>query len=111
MAIWGRKVSTPPTPAITPSTSRASTHGAVPAAARRERTPPANQPPIRASTPSASICPGPKVRANIHSIISRNTGMARTLWVTMASMRSDRVGAPRGRPRLTHWATTVWMNW
>lgn len=99
MAIWGRKVSTPPTPAITPSTSRASTHGAVPAAARRERTPPANQPPIRASTPSASICPGPKVRANIHSIISRNTGMARTLWVTMASMRSDRVGAPQRAAR------------
>ena len=45
------------------------------------------------------------------SIISRNTGMARNLWVTTASIRSDRVGAPRGRPRRTHWDTTSWMNW
>ena len=94
MAIWGRKVSTPPTPAITPSTSRASTHGATPEAASTERTKSAKYPPISVSTPSARSWPGPKVRANMVSIIRKKTGTARNRWVTMESIRSDRVRDP-----------------
>ena len=86
-AIWGKKVSTPPTPAITPSTNRELTQGATPAAVRAPSTHPANQSPTSVSTPSERREPkGPKVSANIASIIRRKTGMAKYLLVTMESI-------------------------
>ena len=53
---------------------------------------------------------GPKVMANMASIMRRNTGMARYLWVTMASILSERVSASRGRPFTTAASTTFWIN-
>ena len=96
---------------MTPSTSRDSTQGATWAAVRAAATQPAKTSPTRNSTPSERKEPmGPKVMANMASIMRRNTGMARYLWVTMASILSERVRASRGLPFTTAASTTLWMN-
>ena len=49
----------------------------------------------KAAMPSDIQAPGPlKVMRNTTSIMARNTGRARYLWVATASMRSVRVGLP-----------------
>ena len=59
------------------------------------------------STRSDSFEPmGPNVTANMMNIMSRNSGMAVYLPVTMRSMRSVTVGSSALRPRLTDAETT-----
>ena len=103
----GRKVSTPPTPAMSPSTSRPLSQPGAWSAASQPDTPGHNTSSTNQAMPSESHAPGPlKVSRNTASIIPRNRGMAQILWVATASMRSVTVSAPPWFPRLTEARTT-----
>ncbi len=61
-------------------------------------------------TPSDSQEPkGPKVTANITSMVSRNKGIASTRWVTTASIFSVRVRSPLRSALTTEAAATRWI--
>ena len=101
MAIWGRKVSTPPTPVIMPSHTRLTSQGIAPAVSIAPRTYGENISSTNRLTISDSHAPTvPKVRANMHSIMPMNMGSAHILWVSTRSILSEAVASPGFCPRL-----------
>ena len=102
MAIWGRNTSTPPTPAMTPSVMSRRSHSAAPKWTSHPPAPGLRTSSINQAMPSLSHFPGPeKVRRNITSIMAKNTGMAKILCVTTASIRSVIVCFPPRSGRCT----------
>jgi hypothetical protein len=94
-AIMGRKVSTPPTPEISPSTSSPLSHPGARTASSHPDTPGHRTSSTNQAMPSDIQAPGPlKVTRNTASIIPRKTGMAQIRWVATASIRSVAVRSP-----------------
>ena len=91
----GRKVSTPPTPEISPSTSSPMSHSGARRDASHPDIPGHSASSTNQAMPSDIHAPGPlKVARNTASIIPRNTGMAQIRWVATASIRSVTVRSP-----------------
>ena len=110
-AIMGRKVSTPPTPEISPSTSRPLSQPGARRAARALAAPGQSASSTNQAMPSESHLPGPlKVTRNTSSIMARKSGIARYLCVATASMRSVTVRCPSRLLRRTEARTTRSTN-
>ena len=96
IAICGRKVRTPPTPPMTPSTRRLSIHTGESAASSKLETKGEKMSPISVDTPSCSRAPSVEnVSVKIRNMISRKIGIAKILCVTTASIFSVAVFFPR----------------
>lgn len=110
-AIWGRKESTPPTPAMMPSQIRLTSTWDTPAPSRVSSSA-AEHVSMPAATRLDSQEPkGPKVMTNITSMAHRNRGRARYFPVTTLSTFSLRVSSPGFCPLVTEAATTRSMYW
>ena len=89
MMICGRKLTTPPTPPMTPSHTRPITQSDAPASTSRLSTNGEKCPWIRLSSPSIRNEPtGPNVVRNMMHISTAKMGSASHLFITMRSMRS-----------------------
>ena len=94
-AIMGRKVSTPPTPEMSPSTTRPLSQAGAWREASHPAAPGQSTSSKNQAMPSESHLPGPlKVMRNTSSIMARKRGMAQIRWVATASMRSVTVRSP-----------------
>ena len=83
ISIWGRKTITPPTPLMTPSTSRSRSD---PSGMASETHSPSHSTPL--SIHPIGISPNEKVIWNIAHISSRKIGKPHILWVMMRSIRA-----------------------
>ena len=91
----GRKVSTPPTPEMSPSTRSPESHPCARTASSHPAAPGHSTSSTSQAMPSDIQAPGPlKVTRNTASIIPRKTGMAQIRWVATASIRSVTVRSP-----------------
>jgi hypothetical protein len=87
--MFGRKISTPPTPAITPSTSSDCSRLSEPSGQKPAIVSPSQ--PNAASIQSIGGVPTVKVSQNTTYIRPRKIGRPQTRWMTISSMRSDAV--------------------